>query len=127
MSVNTIERIFWEFGASRAKLTKFIESPDEYLAKYPLTEEEREMVRTMDVVALNAYGVSSMVSLPAFQAINGGNPLMLFEFLKHLNGGKMVNRMKLPGWQFAIIRVVLGVRNTWIGLLCLLGLKKRLG
>ena len=126
MSLNVIERIFWEFGDDPAKVKAFLEDPDRYLAPFPLTEAERKMVRTMDVQALDAYGVSSMLNLSAFSLVNGGGSLQIFDYLKHMNGGKMINRMKLPGWQFAMLRAVLGVRNAWKGVLCSLGLKKRL-
>jgi len=58
MSVHTIERILWEFGDEPARGKAFLEDPDGYLARFPLTEEEFRMVRTMDVRALGDHGVS---------------------------------------------------------------------
>lgn len=127
MSLNAIESIFWGFGDNPAKLKAFLKDPDGYLAQFPLTEAERKMVRTMNAKALYEHGVSTMLILPAWTAAHGGNSLMIFDYLKHLNDGKMINKMKLPGWQFNMLRAVLGVRNAWVGVLCSLGLKKRLG
>lgn len=126
MSHNAIERIFWEFGDDRAKAEAFLADPDLYLAQFPLTEEERRMIKTMDVKALDAHGISNMLSMLAFQTLKGGSPLLMFEYLRRMNGGKWINRMRLPGWQFAMLRVVVTVQNAWTGTLSSLGLKKRL-
>lgn len=127
MSLNTIERIFWELGDDPAKVKKFLKDPDGYLSQFPLSEEERRMVRTMDVKALDAYGVSNMLTMLAFQLLNGGSPLLIFDYLKRMNDGRMINRMKIPAIPFAMLRLVLGVRNAWLGLWSSVGLRKRLG
>lgn len=127
MSLNTIERIFWEFGDEPARVTAFLKDRDRYLEPFQLTDAERRMVRTMDVKALDAHGVSNMLIMDAFNAVNGKNPLLLFDYLRRLNDGRMINRMKIPGWQFNMLRLVVGVRNAWVGALSLVGLKKRFG
>lgn len=127
MSLNTIERVFWEFGDEPERVKQFLKDPDAYLAPYPLSDNEREMVRKMDVKALDSYGVSNMLVMLAWTSINGSNPVLMFEYLKQMNDGRMLNRMKLPGWQFGAIRLALGVRNAWLGTMRILGLKKQLG
>lgn len=126
MSVNTIEKILWEFGDDPARVKSFLANPDGYLAQFPLTEQEFRMVRTMDVRALGAYGVSNMLLMMAWPLLNGNNPLMQFDYLKRMNNGKLLNNMKLPGWQFNMLRFALWVRNTWVGALCFVGLRKSL-
>lgn len=127
MSVDTIESIFWGFGEDRDRLRAFLKDPDAYLGQFPLTDSERAMVRAMDAKALERHGVSPMLILPVWTAANGSSSLMIFDYLRHLNGGTMLNRMKLPGWQFHMLRGVLSVRRAWIGALRALGLKKHLG
>lgn len=126
MSLNAIERLFWEIGDDPDKAKAFLNDPEGYTAQFPLTDAERRMVLTMDVKALDGHGVSNMLSMLAFQVVNGGSPLSMFEYLRRMNGGKWVNRMRLPGWQFAMLRTVITLQNAWTGVLCTLGLKKRL-
>lgn len=126
MSVNTLEKILWEFGDEPARVKEFLKDPDGYLAAFQLSEQEFKMVRTMDLKALDEYGVSNLLAMMVWPLLNGNNQLMAFDYLKKMNNGQMVNNFKLPGWQFALIRMALFVRNTWVGALCLVGLKKRL-
>jgi hypothetical protein len=126
MSVNTIERILWEFGDDPARAKAFLNDPDGYLAQFQLTKEEFRMVRTMDVKALDEYGVSNMLAMMAWPLLNGNNPLMQFDYLKRMNHGKLPNNFKLPGWQFNFIRFALWVRAAWVGALCFVGLRKSL-
>lgn len=126
MSVHTIEKILWEFGDDPERAQAFLKNPDRYLAQFQLTADEFGMVRKMNVKALSDYGVSPMLLMMSWPLLNGNNPLLQFDYLKRLNGGELPNNFGLAGWQFAMIRTVLWVRNAWVGLLCLLGLKKRL-
>ena len=50
-------------GDDPAKVKKFLKDPDGYLSQFPLSEAERRMVRTLDVKALDAYGVSNLFKL----------------------------------------------------------------
>ena len=126
MSVNTIEKILWEFGDEPSRVNAFLKDPDGYLAQFQLADEEFRMVRTMDVKALGEYGVSNMLLMMAWPLLNGNNPLMQFDYLKRMNQGKLPNNMKLPGWQFNMLKTALWVRNAWVGALCLVGLRKSL-
>ena len=126
MSVNTIERILWEFGDAPERAKSFLKDPDGYLSQFQLTDAEFRMVRTMDLKALAAHGVSHMLLMMAWPLLNGNNPLMQFDYLKRMNNGKLLNNMKLPGWQFNMLRFALWVRNTWVGAPCFVGLRKSL-
>lgn len=126
MSVHTVERILWEFGDDSDRVKAFLNDPDGYLAQFQLTDEEYRMVRTMDVKAMDDYGVSNLLAMMAWPVLNGGSPLMQFDYLKRMNRGKLPNNFQLPGWQFNMIRTALWVRNTWVRALSLVGLKKSL-
>ncbi len=124
MSVNTIERILWELGDDSDKLQAFLKDPDAYLSRYPLNSEEFQMVRTMDVAAFNRYGVSNMLGLMSWSTVMGNNPVMMFDYLRRMNNGKLPNHFHLPTPVYYIMRVLIRLRNTWAESLKFLGLKK---
>lgn len=126
MSVHTVERILWSFGDKPARAREFVKDPDAYLARFPLTGEEYRMLRTMDVKAMDAYGVSNLLAMMVWPLVKGSNPLMVFEYLKRMNHGQLLNNFQLPAWQFALIRAALAVRGAWVGTLRLFGVKERL-
>jgi len=126
MSVNTIERVLWELTDEPKKVKAFLNDPDAYLSGYQLTEAEFKMIRTMDVAAFNDYGVSNMLSLMAWSAVMGNNPVLMFDYLTRINRGTLPNHMKLPGWQFNLIRFAVSVRNAFVGMLSFFGLRKSL-
>ena len=116
MSLEAIERIFWEIGDDKAKADAFLSDPEGYASRYPLTAEERRMVLSLDVPALASYGVSPMLTMAAFTLAKGGGDLLIFDYLKALNGGRMINRMRIPGPAFAGLRVALAGRSALVGL-----------
>ena len=126
MSVNTIEKILWEFGDEPDRVKAFLKDPDGYLEQFQLNEEEFRMVRTMDLKAFDEYGVSNLLAMMAWPLLNGNNQLMAFDYLRKMNHGELPNNFQLPGWQFKAIGMALWVRNAWVGLLCKLGLRKSL-
>lgn len=126
MSVYTIEKILWEFGDEPSRAKAFLKDPDGYLAQFQLAEEEFRMVRTMDVKALGAYGVSNMLLMMSWPLLNGNNPLLQFDYLRKMNSGELPNNFQLPGWQFNMIRFALWVRKAWVAALCFAGLRRSL-
>ncbi len=124
MSIGTIEKILWEFGEDSAKVEAFLSDPDGYLAQHPLSEEEFSMLRRMDFVAMDAYGVSNLLTMMVWQTLNGGSELMLFDYLKRMNKGNLPNNFQIPWPGFIAIRGFVAVRNAWMRLLSLLGVKK---
>jgi hypothetical protein len=126
MSVNTIEKILWEFGDDPSRAKAFLKDPDKYLDQFQLNEEEYRMVRTMDLKAMDEYGVSNLLGMMVWPLLNGNNQLMAFDYLRRMNHGDLPNNFKLPGWQFRMIKMSLAIRNAWVGALCLVGLKKSL-
>ena len=126
MSVHTIEKILWQFGDEPERVNAFLKDPDAYLAQYQLTDDEFEMLRKMDMKAIDEYGVSNLLAMMAWPLLNGNNQLMMFDYLRRLNHGTLPNNFKLPNWQFNAIRTALWVRNTWVKTLSAVGLKKSL-
>lgn len=126
MSVNTIEKILWEFGDEPARVKSFLKDPDGYLQQFQLNDAEFRMVRTMDLKAFDEYGVSNLLAMMVWPLLNGNSQLMAFDYLRKMNHGELPNNFKLPDWQFRLIKVALWVRNTWVAGLCFIGLKKSL-
>ncbi len=126
MSVNTVERVLWELTDDPEKVEAFFNDPDAYLATYPLTSEEYSMVRTMDVAAFDAYGVSNMLGLMAWSTVMGNNPVKMFDYLTRVNHGDLPNHMQMPGLLFNLMRFAVSVRNGWKSLMRLLGIGKSL-
>ena len=126
MTVNTVERVLWELTDDPERVEAFFDSPDDYLAQYPLTEEERRMVRTMDVAAFDAYGVSNMLGMLGWSTVMGNNPVAMFDYLTRINHGELPNHMQLPGWQFGLVRFAVVARNGWKRMLRLLRIGKNL-
>lgn len=126
MSINTIERILWEFGDDEQKAKAFLSDPDAYLSKFPLTNDERRMVRDMDVAALEEHGLSNMLGLMSWSALYGNNPLTMLDYLKRMNHGNMSNNMQMPGPVFKIMMVAVGVRKALIRIANLFGFKKNI-
>jgi len=126
MSVNTIERILWEFGDDPTRAKAFIKDPDGYLARFQLTEAEFRMVRTMDVKSLGEYGVSTLLMMMAWPLLHGNNELLQFDYLRQMNQGRLPNNMQLPGWQFNGLRVALWVIKAKARVLRCVGIKTSL-
>ena len=126
MSVNTIERILWEFGEEPHRVKEFLNDPDNYLSGYPLTEEEFRMLQTMDVAALDEYGVSNMLGMMSWTALYGNNPLTMFDYLQRMNHGKLPNNMQMPGPVFKLLLFAVGVRKAIIRTLNVFGFKRNM-
>lgn len=124
MSLSTIEKILWEFGSDKEKVKAFLGDPDGYLKQFPLSDEEFRMLRTMDFVAMDAYGVSNLLTMMVWQDLNGGNELMLFDYLRRINRGKLPNHFQIPWPAFQAIRAVISIRNFFFRILGALGIKK---
>lgn len=97
MSVHTVERVFWEFGNDPQRFEAFRKDPDAYLAAYPLTDEERRMIRNMDLRALSDHGVSNLLTLMVWPLMKGAD-MMPFDYLIHMNRGRLPD-MGMSGWK----------------------------
>ena len=88
MSLNNVERVFWEFGNDPGRIAQFNEDPDGYLSAYELDDDERRAIREVDLKALAERGVSSLLTLMVWPLLKGPEG-MPFAHLEHMNGGKL--------------------------------------
>jgi hypothetical protein len=88
MSVHAVEKVFWEFGNKPSRIDDFRRDPNAYLARYTLTPPEQEMIRHVDLKALQAHGVSSLLTIMVWPLLKGPDE-MPFDYLVHLNDGKL--------------------------------------
>lgn len=67
MSRNVIEKLLHQLCVDRGVKQRFREDADKLLARYALTDEERRMVVTFDVAALQSHGVNPMLTMGYWQ------------------------------------------------------------
>ena len=96
MSLNAVEKVFWEFGADPARIAEFRADPDGYLAAYRLEPDEREMIKQVDLKALADRGVSTLLTIMVWPMLKGPEG-MPFSYLEHMNGGVMPPFPGMPG------------------------------
>ena len=85
MSIHTIERALFELTAAPQRLPEYQQDPRRFLAAYPLTAEELELVLALDVKELCRRGLNPMLAMRAFNLIAGRDKFP--EYLQRLNGG----------------------------------------
>lgn len=85
MSRNLLERVLYQLCVDRAAKQRFKESPEQFLARYAISELEREMVLTFDVKALQDYGVNSMLTMGFWQELSPTRDMRLY--ITNLRGG----------------------------------------
>ena len=88
MSLNSVERVFWEFGNDPGRIERFRADPNAYLANYDLEPEERRAIEEVDVKSLAESGVSTLLTLMIWPLLKGPEG-MPFSYLEHMNGGRM--------------------------------------
>lgn len=88
MSVYAVEKVFWEFGNKPSRIDDFRRDPETYLKNYALTAEECAMIRHVDLKALAAHGVSTLLTLMVWPLLKGSDE-MPFDYLIHMNNGKL--------------------------------------
>jgi hypothetical protein len=88
MSVQAVEKVFWEFGTDADRIAAFRADPDGYLAAYRLEPDERDMIKRVDLKALAERGVSTLLTMMVWPMLKGPEG-MPFSYLEHMNGGIM--------------------------------------
>jgi protocatechuate 4,5-dioxygenase alpha chain len=73
MSTNALEAFLYKLANDGAMREQFQESPHKVLARFPLTEAEREDVLTWNVRALVDRGCSALVTMWGFASLHGGD------------------------------------------------------
>lgn len=62
MSRDLLEKVLYDLSTNRQSRESFTADPDRFLGRYPLEEEERDLVRTHSVRALADRGVNTMLT-----------------------------------------------------------------
>lgn len=88
MSLNAVEKVFWEFGSDAQRIAAFRADPDAYLTPYRLEPDEREMIKNVDLKALAGRGVNTLLTMMVWPMLKGAQG-MPFDYLAHMNGGVM--------------------------------------
>jgi len=63
MSRNGLEKVLHQLCVDRAAKARLREDPEGYLARLPLPDDEKAMLRHFDVAALQRLGVNPMLTL----------------------------------------------------------------
>lgn len=83
MSSYTVEGILFSLQSDPAFLEDFNADAEALLAGYPLTAQERQDILHWNVRALSERGVSDMLLMVAFTAVNGQKAMP--EYLRRQN------------------------------------------
>ena len=86
MSTHVVERVLWEICNMPEKTATYIENPDAHLANYQLDEDERRMVKELDVKSLAERNVSQMLLMMTWNVLVGAEKVG--EYLGRMNAGQ---------------------------------------
>ncbi len=84
MSIHTVERALYEMASSPAGVEAFKASPAEFLARYPMTDEESRLIREYRFKELIERGLNPMLAMRASNAIRGRESVR--DYLQSLKG-----------------------------------------
>jgi len=79
MSRNVLERVLWQLSVERAAKERFREDAGKFLARFDLSEEERQMVVEFDVGALQRLGVNPMLTMGFWQELSPNRSMRLYK------------------------------------------------
>ena len=79
MSRNVLERVLWHLSVERLSKDRFKEDPERYLSRFDLTDQEKQMVLTFDVAALQAMGVNPMLTMGFWQELSPNRSMRLYK------------------------------------------------
>ncbi|MFC7050928.1 hypothetical protein [Emcibacter nanhaiensis] len=83
MSVNALEAALWQLYLHPGDADSFRSDAASYAADYRVTDKERELLVSVDVMGLIDHGVNSLLVLMAFQTIYG--PERLHDYFDIVN------------------------------------------
>lgn len=67
MSRNVLERLLHQLCVDRPTKQRFKDEPEKLLSRLALSEEEKQMVLSFDVAALQRHGVNPMLTMGYWQ------------------------------------------------------------
>ncbi|HEP8939963.1 MULTISPECIES: extradiol ring-cleavage dioxygenase [Pseudomonas] len=79
MSRNVLEKVLWQLSVERAAKERFREDGRKFLGRFPLSEEEVEMVLAFDVGALQRLGVNPMLTMGFWQELAPNRSMRLYK------------------------------------------------
>ncbi|MNF30807.1 Aromatic-ring-opening dioxygenase LigAB, LigA subunit [compost metagenome] len=79
MSRNVLERVLWQLSVERAAKERFRADAGKFLARFDLSEEERQMVVEFDVSALQRLGVNPMLTMGFWQELSPTRDMALYK------------------------------------------------
>ena len=82
MNRYTLEKALWDVVSDPARAAALRETPGQFLGGYRMAEDESALLRDMDVKAMLALGINSMLVMRAFQMVHGRDQLP--QYLKRL-------------------------------------------
>ncbi len=83
MSSSAMEKALWQAISNPAEGQRLREDPQSYLGDFRLDENERAMILSWDVKAMAGHGVSELLLMMAYSAINGMDKLP--EYIGRIN------------------------------------------
>jgi hypothetical protein len=86
MSSYALEKAMWTVGTSPAEAEKFRQSPSVYAEQFHLDADEKESLAMLAVADMAQRGVSTLLLLMGFMAVNG--PGGMCEYMRRMNQKK---------------------------------------
>lgn len=83
MSKHAIEKALWKIGSSPVEMQEYLAEPMQYLANFQLSNDEKEIIKTLDVRAMADKGVNTVLMVNTYTALCGG-PASLGEYLQKI-------------------------------------------
>ena len=83
MSIHTIEKVLWDLMAMPQKKEAFLAAPETVLDGYPLADDERDLLRDLDVRTMADRGCSEMLTMISWMAVNGQETMP--EYMRRMN------------------------------------------
>ncbi len=65
MTLHAVERLLYDLNRDPPKVGRFRAAPDEVMENYDLTDSERDLLRSRDVLGLYRVGVHPLLLAPA--------------------------------------------------------------
>jgi hypothetical protein len=84
MSIHAVENVLWRIGNDPREASKFIENSEFYLAAFRLEDDEKQLLRDMEVGRLAQRGANTLLLISAFRAVHG--PRAIPEYMARMNG-----------------------------------------
>jgi hypothetical protein len=86
MSIHAVELALWTIVADPRDGRRYQDDPDAFLGAFRLDDDEKAIVRDLDVCALIDRRINSMLVMNAYCAIHGFQNIPTY--LQTLNGGR---------------------------------------